>query len=194
VFTLGVIPAWHRLWRVPEKVPGWPKALAGFGQPDPDGLARAVLTGLDLVCLAAAIGAAVWAVALARGRRWPAGLPAVWLSAVMLLFQQLTALAFWRPAPPGYLNTHWLFWLLFLALPVYLLLARPGTRPDSAEDEPWPRLGRLAGVTAAVLAVIVLAAGMTNGPRTMRAANTRWPVWAWTDGPFPGKATDGGPR
>jgi hypothetical protein len=188
VLTLGVIPVWHRLWRVPEKLPGWPKTLAGLGQPEPDQLAAAVLTGVDAACALGAVGAAAWAVALARGWRWPGWAPAVWLSAVMLAFQQLTSFAFWQPARPGYLNTHHLFWALFLALPAYLLLARPGTRPAvAAATVPPPRAGQLAAATAAALGVLVVVAGLTNGPRTMRLAHTRWPVWAWTEGPFPGR-------
>src|SRR5581483_393001 len=68
VFVLGVIPVWHRLARVPEKLPGWPAALAGLGQPDPDGLAKSILWGVNVVCVVACAGAAAWALALARGR------------------------------------------------------------------------------------------------------------------------------
>lgn len=194
VFTLGVIPAWHRLWRVPEKVSDWPKTLAEFGQPNPDELARTVLTGLDVVCLAGGIGAVAWSTALVRGWRWPAALPAVWLSAVMLLFQQLTALAFWQPARPGYFNTYYLFWFLFLAMLVYLVIARPGVRSATVVEVQRPRVGRLACITAVVFAGVVFVAGSTNGPQTMRLAHTRWPIWSWADGPFPGNPSTGAPR
>jgi hypothetical protein len=185
VFTLGVIPLWHRAARVPEKLPGWPAALRDLGHPDADALAGAVLVGVNAACAAGLVGAALWAAALAKGRRWPAWLPAVWLSAVMLTFQSLTSFYFWRPVRPGYLDTRTAFWALFLFMLGYLAAARPGPTGGSAQPA---RLGRVAVGTAVALGLIIAAAGVTNGGRTMRSANTRWPRWAWTEGPFPGRA------
>src|SRR4029079_11932520 len=68
--------------------------------------------------------------------------------------------------------------------------AGPPPPPGGAHSGTGPRhtrWGRLAVGTLATLAAIVPLAGVTNGDRTMRAANTRWPVWTWTDGPFPGR-------
>ncbi|MFO0852650.1 MAG: hypothetical protein U0871_29425 [Gemmataceae bacterium] len=183
VFTLGVIPVWHLSWRVPERVGKWAESLRGFGHPDPDGQAATVHTAVAVVAAAGAAGAAGWAVALARGWRWPSWLPAVWLSAVMLGFQQLTALAPWTPARTGYLDTHRAFWALFLFLLVYLAVARPGSRPAETAEPDRLRAGRLAVVTVAGLGLLIALAGLTNGPRTMRSANTRWPVWSWSDKP-----------
>jgi hypothetical protein len=41
--------------------------------------------------------------------------------------------------------------------------------------------------TVAALALVVFLAGYVNNDKTMATANTRWPVWAWRDGPFPGR-------
>lgn len=186
-FVLAVIPLWHLLARVPEKLPAWTKQLGEFGSPDPAGLMRDIVLGLDMACAVGVLGAVMWGFAIARGWRWPPWLPAVWLSGVMLAFQQLTSLDFWRPARPGYLNTHLAFWALFLLMPAYLLVSQPDRRP--AEDLPatWFRVGLLVLVTAGVFGALIGLASITNGERTMRAANTRWPIWTWNDGPFPGR-------
>jgi hypothetical protein len=185
VFVLGVIPLWHRTTRVAEKLPAWPAALRDLGHPDGDALAGTVLAGVNVACAAGLVGGAFWAVALARGWRWPGWLPAVWLSGVMLAFQNLTAFYFWRPARPGYLDTQTGFLALFLFILGYLAAARPGPTDMAARPA---RLGRLAVGAAVVFGLIVALAGVTNGERTMRSANTRWPRWAWTEGPFPGRA------
>jgi hypothetical protein len=187
VFVLGMIPGWHRLARVPEKVAGWATTLGELGYSDPIGMAQSILLGTNSVCAAAGAGALLWAVALSRGWRWPAGLPVVGLSLVMLVFQNLTALYFWRPARAGYLNTHTAFWGLFLFLLGYVVCVRPRPLPECPPAPARAGWGRLAAGTLAALAVIVALGGVTNGPRTMRSANTRWPVWSWTEGPFPGR-------
>jgi hypothetical protein len=76
---------------------------------------------------------------------------------------------------------------------LYALIARPQPtkQPLAADDAPEPRfhwLGWMAGGFV-VLGVVIVAAGFVNGERTMTSANTRWPVWVWTEGPFPGKQT-----
>ncbi|VTR98560.1 Uncharacterized protein OS=Runella slithyformis (strain ATCC 29530 / DSM 19594 / LMG 11500 / NCIMB 11436 / LSU 4) GN=Runsl_2768 PE=4 SV=1 [Gemmata massiliana] len=187
LFVLGVIPLWHRLTRVSDKVPGWVTTLRDLGYPDPDGLSATILRGTDAVCAVAGIGALMWALILVRGWRWPAWFPTIVLSAVMLVFQNLTALYFWRPARSGYLNTQTGFWVLFAFVLAYPVFVRPRPLPDAAPERPF-RWGRLALGTIAVLAVFVALAAVTNGDRTMRTANTRWPLWSWNEGPFPGRA------
>ncbi|MGL4551368.1 MAG: hypothetical protein ACRC33_09275, partial [Gemmataceae bacterium] len=177
VFVLAVIPLWHRTARVAEQSAGWAAAARGFGHPDPDGLAVSTLSGVNVACLAGCAGAGLWAAALARGWWWPSWLPAVWLSAVMLAFQSLTSFTFWRPARPGHLNTQTGFWVLL----AFMLLHAALFRPSAGTARPL-RWGRLAAGTVAALALIVALAGVTNGPRTMRTAATRWPVWTWTQG------------
>src|SRR5262245_33017022 len=163
LFVLGLIPLGHRLARVPEKVPGWAGALRGFGVPDPDGLAAAILAGVDVVCAAGCVGAVAWAVALARGWRWPGWLPTAGLSAVMLLVQNLTALYFWRPPRPGYLDTQTGFWALFLVVLAYPAVARPGPLPAGTAPAPPPRWGWLAAEVVVTLGLCVALAGVTNG-------------------------------
>jgi hypothetical protein len=184
LFVLGVIPTWHRLARVPEQLPAWPAALRDLGCPDSDRLAGTLLFAVNVVCAAGWLGAVLWAAALARGWAWPGWLPAVWLSAVMLAFQNLTSFYFWRPSRPGYLDTRTAFWGLFLLMLACLAITRPRPATGAARPTRW---GRLAVGTAAALGLAVALASVTNGERTMRSANTRWPVWAWTEGPFPGQ-------
>ena len=50
-----------------------------------------------------------------------------------------------------------------------------------------PRTALWLASTAGILTVVILLAGFVNGPATMKSANTRWPKWAWTEGPFPGR-------
>ena len=44
----------------------------------------------------------------------------------------------------------------------------------------------MAGAAAAMVLVILLA-GYVNNDKTMKTANTRWPEWSWSQGPFPGR-------
>lgn len=189
IFVIGVIPAWHRLARVPEKVAGWSKTLGELKYPNPDELAQQILHGTDLIGAAGGVMALLWVVALARGWPWPRWLPVVVLSALMLLFQNLTALYFWRPSRSGYLNTQTGFWVLFAFMLGYWVIARP--RPLSAESSERPlRLGWLVVGTVVALGLIIALAGIINGERTMRSANTRWPIWSWNQGPFPGRVAN----
>ena len=51
-------------------------------------------------------------------------------------------------------------------------------------DHPWVKWA--AGAIAA-LAIVVFLTGYVNNDQTMASANTRWPIWVWTQGPFPGR-------
>jgi hypothetical protein len=84
--------------------------------------------------------------------------------------------------------------MLFGGMVVYVVLS-PLFRPQASADEPqtadvpvpW---AKWLGLAVACFAGIVLVAGLVNGEHTMRSANTRWPVWSWSEGPFPGKSAD----
>jgi hypothetical protein len=57
--------------------------------------------------------------------------------------------------------------------------------PDEVADAVnWPRWVAF-GAVAFVL--ILVGAHFVNGPETMKSANTRWPLWSWNQGPFPGR-------
>ena len=191
VYVLGLIPLWHRLSRidVEAKLTGWTEQLASYKYPDPEGLARTVLAAIDGVCVVGFVGVLLWLIIhFARAQRF-AALPVLWLCGTMLLFQNLNALYFWYPAREKQVNMHLVFWVLFGLMVLYAAIARPRAVPEpagpTAETEPRFRaVGWLAGSVVA-LALLIVAAGFVNGEKTMQSANTRWPRWAWTEGPFP---------
>lgn len=192
-FVLGVIPLWHRLTRIQpdEKLARWAGELKTYGYENAEQVADSVLRSLDAVCVAGFVGAAIWM--LIHFRRWQplAWFPVLWLSLTMLLFQNLNALYFWYPHREKQFNMHTVFWVLLGLLAAYVV-ASPWFRPRPSAEEsqsadvpvPWPRW---IALSAAYLVGIVLVAGFVNGEATMRSANTRWPQWSWSEGPFPGK-------
>ncbi|HTM53425.1 MAG TPA: hypothetical protein VL175_05325 [Pirellulales bacterium] len=192
IYTLGVIPLWHRLGRInpTAKVEEWSTQLKNFGYEDPTALADRVLRLIDALCVLGFVGAIVWLVIYFQRRQKWAALPVLWLSATMLLFQNLNALYFFYPRRENYVNMHHVFWVLFALMVVYAAIARPkpATEPEPAVARPsLVALGWVASA-AVVLALAIYVAGFVNGPRTMTSANTRWPRWAWTEGPFPREA------
>jgi hypothetical protein len=194
IYTLGIIPLWHRLNRlrpVAAQQAEWARALKSSGYADPKTLAQTIMWLVDCVCVLGFVGAAIWMVIhFQRRQRWSA-LPVLWLSATMLLFQNLTARFFFYPARPKYINMHYTFWVMFILMVLYTIIARP--RPvetaQGASLEPEPPLPwvRWVAGTVAALAVVVLLTGYVNNDKTMASANTRWPIWVWTQGPFPGQ-------
>ena len=86
---------------------------------------------------------------------------------------------------------HHVFWVMFAVMVVYAIMAhpRPIEAPEGSSVEPeprWPVVGWLA-LAAAGLGAVIYLTGYVNNTTTMATANTRWPVWAWPDGPFPGR-------
>jgi hypothetical protein len=83
------------------------------------------------------------------------------------------------------------FWVIFGLMLLYAFFARPlpveMAEGSGAESEPrFAVLGWLAAIIAS-LGIVVFLAGHVNNEKTMATANTRWPMWAWPDGPFPGR-------
>lgn len=186
-YVLGLIPLLHRLLRIDEKrVDNWTRQLTEYKYQNPDGLSQVLLYSLDALCVAGFVGAVVWAwLHFRRNDRGPA-LPVLWLSAVMLLFQNTVALFFFYPRQPG-INMHVVFWIMFALMVLYACLARPrpATEPgDDAQQVPW--LTWTIG-TLAAYCLIVFLAGYTNDKVTMTTAETRFPVWSWRQGLFPGR-------
>ena len=194
IYVLGLIPLWHRLGRIPPatKLPEWTRAFQTYGYSHPEGLAQTILWLVDGVCVLGFVGAAIWLVIHFQQRQGWAVLPVLWLSGTMLLFQNLTAHYLLYPARPKYINMHHVFWILFILMLVYAALARPravtlesGAEAENALRFVW--VAWLAGA-AVILGLVVVLAGHVNNEKTMATANTRWPVWAWPQGPFPGRS------
>ena len=146
---------------------------------------------VDGACVLGFIAAAIWMVIhFQRRQRW-AFLPVLWLSGTMLLFQNLTAHYFVYPARPKYINMHHVFWVMFGLMLLYAFFSRPQPveMAMGSSDVPEPRLAVLGWLAATVAAVgiVIFLASFVNNEKTMATANTRWPVWAWPDGPFPGR-------
>lgn len=197
VYVLGVIPLWHRLSRIrpDEKLEQWAGQLQSYEYADPAALAENVLWLLNGVCLLGFVGVAIWLVI--HFRRWQSlgAFPVLWLSLTMLLFQNINALYFWYPRQEKTFNMHNLFWAFLALMAAYVVISplvrrSPVPQPSDAEpdgDPPFPYAGWIiTGVLGLLL--IIFAAGFVNNEMTMRTANTRWPLWSWRDGPFPGNA------
>ncbi len=194
IYALGIIPLWHRLNRLSSAATlrEWAAALKSYGYSDPERLAQTLLWLVDAVCVLGFIGAAIWLVVHFQKRQRRAAFPVLWLSGTMLLFQNLTTRFLLYPARPGYINMHHVFWILFILMVVYVAAARPKPtaefeQADAEPASPLPPLGWLAAAIAG-LGLVIYLAGHVNNDKTMATANTRWPVWAWPDGPFPGRS------
>ncbi len=195
VYVLGIIPLWHRLGRIPDaakKTKEWSESFKSYGYSDPDKLANITLWLVDGVCLLGFVGAAAWLVIhYRRLTRWSI-LPVLWLSGVMLLYQNLNAHYLLYPARPKYINMHHVFWAMFALMAIYALVARP--RPVEAapseleQSEPRFPFERWLIGAAMAIALVIFLAGKVNNEKTMGTANTRWPQWSWNQGPFPGRA------
>ncbi len=190
-YVLGIIPLWHRLGRIEpqQKLEEWSKQLQSYGYENPQEMAQTILWLVDGVCVLGFVGAVIWLVIYLRQQQKWAAVPVIWLSLTMLLFQNLTAFYFFYPHRAGSINMHNVFWILFIAMLAYVAFARPrpATQPDASEIVSRNIVWRWLAGAAVGLAGIIAAAGLVNGPETMKAANTRWPIWAWTQGPFPGQ-------
>jgi hypothetical protein len=195
IYVLGLIPLWHRLARVPtdKAIEEWTNRLTSYGYDEPAALAAQILWWLDGVCVLGFLGAFVWMII--HYNRWQrlAAFPVLWLCITMTLFQNLHALYFFYPRQPNQFNMHSVFWVLVAGMLVYAVVSAflgrplPTARPLATDKVPDPRFPWLAWLAGGFVAsgVVIVAAGFVNGERTMTTANTRWPIWSWTDGPFP---------
>lgn len=190
-YTLAIIPLLH--WEkilFGDQAQKWVPAFTGFGYPNPEGAASFVGNVISFAALAAIAAAFFWALLHSRrNMRWP-WLPVVALSTVMVLIQQVNALHPWYPPYQG-LNMHNV--LLALYLVTLLFVAFYGLHGSSDQKSNPAQLNYLAyaALGLASFAVCIIGSFAVNGEKTMQSANTRWPVWAWTDGPYPGGVHEG---
>jgi len=184
LYALGLTPLLHLLTRIqPKAIKASAEAFASYGYADPEGMARWTQHLMIAVIVAGFAAAAVWIYLLYQREADYAWFPAIALSAVMLLFQNLNARFFYYPHEPNSVNMHALMWVFLLLMAAYAAVRHsmyPHDEPAPMESPaaPWRRWALSA---VAAYALIVLAAGFVNGPVTMRCACTRWPVWSWQD-------------
>ncbi|ODT98005.1 MAG: hypothetical protein ABS79_06600 [Planctomycetes bacterium SCN 63-9] len=211
-YTLGLLPLWHRVGRftTSEKLAEWTASFKSYGYSDPGAMAKNVLMMLDGICVLGFVGVAIWLYIHKKRLQKYAAFPVLWLSGTMLLYQNTHALYFFYPSNWHRVNMHGVFWVFFLLMVVYVIVNRPhpGAPGLAASEEPAvegpnvptldsrvPWIGWILG-TVGVFGLVILLSGIINGERTMKAANTRWPLWTWSSGPFPGRqaATEAGTR
>ena len=195
VYVLGIIPLWHRLGRIQPaaKKVEWGKLLTGYGYADPERIMNLSFWLIDGVCLLGFVGAGIWIVIhYGRRQRW-AALPVLWLSLTMMLFFNINALSLFYPTRSRYLNMHHVFWVMLGMMMVYALVARPrGAQmavDEFSREEPRFPWERWIGGAMVMLGAVIFLAGFVNNDQTMKTANTRWPVWSWSQGPFPERGT-----
>jgi hypothetical protein len=187
-YVLFLIPLLHRLTRInDEDIEAWTKRLIDYGYQDPNHVVHATLTMMTVVLGLAFAGACVWTwLHFAEKSEW-AWFPVLCLSLTMLLFQNLAALFLFYPHEAGRINMHVVLWVFLALMGLYVAFAgrEPDTDPDSeTEESHWPRW---AAVALAGYLIAVIGGSIINGEQTMKSACTRWPVWEWNQGPFPGR-------
>jgi len=197
LYALAAIPVLHRVNRIPteQRLEEWAANLAAWGYPEPEALAQTVLSYIHLMCWVAVVGAIAWVVLHRRNVYGAAAFPVLFLSLFMLLFQNFNALYFYYERKEGSINMHFVFWVLFALMVLFVVAFEVGTRrkadawerapvdtDEAVERVPWRRIA-LTGL--AVYLFILVAAAFTNGEKTMASGNMRWPEWVWRDGPPP---------
>lgn len=185
-YVLFFIPVNHLLTRTSpvRKLAEWSQSFASYGLENADAMSQRVYMLLAIVALSGIVGIPIWLSIHTRKKTAFAAIPVLWLSLTMLLFQNLNALYFWYPRRPGAINMHFVFWVLFALMVVYVLARRqhaPAVEPDETMSRlPWVRW---CSAALAVYIFIIALSAIVNGPKTMASANTRFPLWSWRDGP-----------
>ncbi|MGE3315082.1 MAG: hypothetical protein AB7O26_08180 [Planctomycetaceae bacterium] len=202
-YVLGFIPLLHRLLRInPDaKLESWTNSFLRGGVTDralAEAYALQVAPMLDAICVAAIVGALFWLFLWRSDRQRWAWFPVLALSLAMLLFQNVNVVYLWEPTSAQNIaaggrptvNMHTVFWWLFGGMVLFTIAfelfwpQREVIVDDATADEiPWQRWLSFSFATFAMILVI---AAFTNNEETMKTANTRFPIWSWTDGPFPG--------
>ena len=196
VYVLGIIPLWHRLGRIQpwrRRRPSGPRPSSHMAIPIPESWRDIILWLIDGVCVLGFVGAAVWLVIHFRRRQRWAMLPVLWLSGTMVLYQNLNALYFFYPATSE-VHQHASCFLGHVCADGRFTLSSRAREPVEGSpgelelDEPRFRVGAMDGRRGRGPGVVIFLAGYVNNDKTMATANTRWPVWSWSEGPFPGRA------
>ena len=192
IYVMFLIPLLHRLAQFgPDKIKGWTTELAGYGYSNPGKVIHFTLGSLSALCVVGLLLSIVWIVLWQREvELWPS-VPALAFSLIMLLVQNLGALFLFYPHRNG-VNMHIVFWVMFGLMALHAVFVRHDdiTDTDDVANEshwPWWLLG-----SAGAFVFILFMAQFVNDKLTMTNANTRFPVWSWNQGPFPGLHSEKG--
>lgn len=184
--VLIYIPMVHLITRArtDRRLAEWTERLVSYGYPEAEALSMQIYTWTALVAATGIVAVPLWYLFHIQKRFLWAAFPVMALSAIMLLFQNLTALYFYYPSRPMHINMHFIFWVLFSLMLVYAVVRgrhEPLTeKKEHFKEVHWKPWCAAAGVC--MLIALILSA-VVNGEKTMASANTRFPVWSWNDPP-----------
>ena len=200
IYVMTIILLMHRILRINtiRRVPEWTESFTQYGYTTPEVYARNTLLALNFMCVAGIILTIIWSALLLRNKTRFAWFPVLALSAEMLFFQNIAALYFFYPHVPNRINMHTVFWVLFLLMVGYVLF-RTFVKPHSEACDPDEHFERVnwwiwTAMAIGAYLVIIGLAHFVNGPETMKGANTRWPIWSWSDNPSSQPQTINGMR
>jgi len=190
LYAAAFVPLWHLLTRArPEaRKPEWIEQFASYGYADSVTMADQVYTLIVWVSLSGLLLAGFWWWWHKEERLEFSWLPALGLSLIMVLFQNLNALFFWYPARENFVNMHAVFWVLLALMLAYISVRRTHEELENSDDtDSWWTTAAAWSVALLLLFAATLAlASKTNGEATMRSAEMRWPrAWSWRDGTPP---------
>lgn len=178
-YVMFGIPFLHYLWRVNpgEKMEGWTTRLTTLGYTNPESIIHITMIFVYIVCGLAFVGAAVWCYLYHKNiQRWK-WFPILFFSFIMLMIQCLNASYFLDPSDIMH-NVN----ICLLILMTLFALFYPITEFESEEPFNWI-FWMVFGIAGYIF--IIATAGNINGEETMKSANTRFPLWSWTEGPPP---------
>jgi hypothetical protein len=191
LFVMVGIPLRHRfsLFRPEERLEAWAQQFERYGVENPEAWPSFIVELLNAVCLLAVVGAIVWIVIQRRQLFALRAFPVFCLTFLMMMYQKFHAHYFWYPRDGFKLNMHDVYWGMFAVMIVTAFFSRSpyGQKSDQEMTKlPW---FRWVASTVAVYVLVLLAAGLhvNKDGKTMGAANTRFPIWVHSDGPFPGR-------
>jgi hypothetical protein len=184
--VMAVVPILHRLWRVTPESLGNEVAglLRNATDANPAAFTQSLMTALYVVLGLAVFAAVAWSVIHKKNLASGSAFPVLALMGVMLLVDNIKSLFPFTPPDQGSFRveaTFWIFYILMLAL--LPIINRSATTVPAQAVKRDLALKKVLLWSLLIYIFILIVAGIVNGPKTMSSANTRWPVWSWTNGP-----------
>lgn len=189
LYVMAGIPLFHRLLRAkPEDVLEHVTAAAGSMKvTNPEAFSQSILLAINVVCILGFVGGAIWLYLNFNDKTRFAAFPVLAFSGVMLLFQEINCLYPFVPTTRLTVDMHTVFLVLYALMVGFVVFWRPTEQTVSDKLAFSVNWRRWVGGTVVVYILILIAASFINGDKTMTTANTRWPIWSWNKGPFPGR-------